>query len=383
MPQFSLILFCCLFAVVFYAIAGYPLLLWLVARRHHHPVHKDAELRRVSFIIPVYNGEKFLENKLRSVLALNYPRELMEILVVSDASTDATDEIARRFAPDGVRLLRVERGGKPAASNAGVPLTSGEILVFNDVRQPLDPESLRHLVSCFGDPEVGAVSAQCRIMAGETISELTVGLYWKYENWMRLQMTRIHSTFGCSGSYYCLRRSLWMPIPPDTLLDDVWLPLNSLLNGYRLLLEADAIYYDYPTALQSEFKRKVRTQAGLYQLASRLPGLFSARNPMRFHFASGKYGRLIVPWCLLGMMVATIGMAQPWRNIAMAGQFAFYFAAVLDPFLPSGFMLKKLTSPIRTFVTLMTAGLLAIRIFFVPARSLWKETTVSRPASFT
>ena len=96
--------------MVVYALAGYPLLLRFVARRHHHPILKDNRLRSVSFIIPVHNGEKFLENKLSSILALNYPRELVEILVVSDGSTDRTDEIATRFARDGVRLIRVERG---------------------------------------------------------------------------------------------------------------------------------------------------------------------------------------------------------------------------------------------------------------------------------
>jgi hypothetical protein len=111
-----------------------------------------------------------------------------------------------------------------------------------------------------------------------------------------------------------------------------------------------------------------------------LPGLFSARNPMRFHFLAGKYGRMIIPWCLVGMAAATIGMADPWRSIAMAGQFLFYLAAALDSFVPSGSLLKKLTSPVRTFVTLITASMFATRIFFVAPRSLWKETTVRKAA---
>jgi cellulose synthase/poly-beta-1,6-N-acetylglucosamine synthase-like glycosyltransferase len=376
MPQFCLILFCCLFALVVYALAGYPLLLGLAARRHHHPVRKDAQLRSVSFIIPVHNGAKFLEAKLRSILALDYPRGLMEILVVSDGSTDGTDEIARRFEREGVRLIRVERGGKPAAINAGVPLSLNEILIFNDVRQTLHPGSLRNLIACFGDAEVGGVSGQLSIRAGETNAEHDTGLYWRYELWIRQQMTRIHSTWGCTGAYYGLRRSLWTPIPPDTLIDDAWLPLTALLKGYRLILEPSAVMYDFPTALDAEFRRKVRTQAGLFQLIWLLPGLFGSRNPMRIHFLSGKYGRVIVPWCLIGMAAATIGMPEPWCTIAAAGQFVFYMAAVLDPFVPGGTALKRVTSPIRTFVTLMAAALFAIRIFFVPPRSLWKETTV-------
>ena len=380
LPQVWLIVFCCLFAVVVYALAGYPLLLRFAARRHHHPVRKDGQLRSVSFLIPVYNGDKFLDAKLRSILALNYPRELVEILVISDGSTDSTDDIARRFEPEGVRLIRVPRGGKPAAINAGVPLSSGEILIFNDVRQTLHPESLRNLIACFGDSEVGAVSAQLSIRAGETSAEHDTGLYWRYELWIRQQMTRIHSSWGCTGAYYGLRRSLWTPIPDDTLIDDAWLPLTAVLKGYRVIIEETAVMYDFPTALNSEFRRKVRTLAGLYQLIWLLPGLFSSRNPMRIHYFSGKYARLLVPWCLIGMAIASFGMPEPFRAIALTGQVLFYLAAVMDPAVPARSALKRLTSPIRTFVTLMAAALVAIRIFFVPPRSLWKETTVREAA---
>lgn len=376
MPELCLMTFCSLLAVVVYVLAGYPLLLRLAARRHHHTIRKDDQLRTVSILLPVHNGEKFLENKLRSILALHYPRELMEIIVISDGSTDNTDEIARRFESDGVRLLRVARGGKPAAINAAAPLATGEILIFNDVRQLLDPESLRILVACFGDPQVGAASARLSIREGETSAERDTGLYWRYERWIREQMTRIHSTWGCTGAYYGLRRALWTPIPPDALIDDAWLPLTALLKGYRVILEPKAVMYDFPTALHSEFRRKVRTQAGLFQMFWMLPGLFGSRNPMRFHFLCGKYGRLIVPWCLLGMAAATIGMPEPWKTWAFFGQIAFYFCAALDSVVPASLPLKKITSPIRTFVTLMTAALIAVKIFFVPARSLWKETTV-------
>lgn len=376
MSLFCLISFCALLAVVLYALAIYPILLGLVARRHDHPIQKDSQLRTVSFIVPVHNGEKFLGTKLRSILALNYPRELMQILVVSDGSTDRTNDIAREFEADGVRLIVAPRGGKPAAINAGVPFASGEILVFNDVRQTLHPESLRQLIACFGDTTVGAVSAQLSIGQGETSAERDTGLYWRYELWIRHQMSRIHSTFGCTGAYYGLRRSLFEPIPPETLIDDAWLPLTALLKGYRLVLETEARMYDFPTELKSEFQRKVRTQAGLYQMFWLLPGLFSSKNPMRLHFVSGKYGRMVIPWCMFAMAALTIGMPDPWRTIALAGQLLFYFLAAIDPFMANPFVLKKITSPVRTFVVLMTASMLAVRIFFVPAQSLWKETTV-------
>ena len=362
-------------AVMFYALVGYPLLLDSLAKRANNPVHKDDKLRTVSFVIAVYNGEKFLERKLKAIFAQNYPRELMEILVISDGSTDHTDEIARSFANQGIKFLRVPHGGKAAALNAGVPLVSGEILVLNDVRQTLDRECLRNAIACFGDPKVGAVSPQTIIVQGETHEETTTSLYWRYEHWIRLRLTRIDSTFGTSGAFTAMRRSLWVRLPPGTLLDDVYVPLRAFFQGYRILYEPTATMYDFPTALHSEFRRKVRLQAGLYQMLKIMPELLSSRNRMRLHFLSAKYGRIVIPYCLIAVALATIGLPPYWRAAAAWGQVLFYGLAALDAAVPDGVVLKKLTSPIRTFVVLMAASLAAVRVYFVPPASLWKEAS--------
>jgi len=151
-----------------YVLAGYPLLLDLRARRRTRPaptapVPLD---KTVTVLLAVHNGERWLANKLRSLLALEYPRVLMQILVISDGSTDDTDDIARSFAGEGVDLIRIPRGGKAAAINAGLERASGEILFFTDVRQRLAPESLRHLVTAFADPAVGVVSGELVIVDG-------------------------------------------------------------------------------------------------------------------------------------------------------------------------------------------------------------------------
>lgn len=362
-------------ALAFYALIGYPLLLGWLAKRANNPVHKDDKLRTVSFVIAVYNGEKFLARKLNSIFAQNYPRELMEILVVSDGSTDRTDEIARSFAGQGVRFLRVVRGGKAAALNAAVPLVSGEILVLNDVRQTLEPDCLRNVIACFGDPKVGAVSPQTLIVKGETHEEAATSLYWRYELWIRHRMTKVDSTFGYSGAFAAIRRELWVPLPPGTLLDDVYEPLVSFFKGYRILMEPTATMYDFPTALQSEFRRKVRLQAGLYQMLKIMPELLSSRDRMRLHFLSAKYGRIVIPYCMIAIALATIGLPPYCRAAAAWAQVAFYGAALLDTVVPDGSRLKKLTSPFRTFVVLMAASLAAVRVFFVQPTSLWKEAS--------
>lgn len=362
-------------AITCYALFGYPLLLDWLARRSRNPVHKDDKLRTASFVIAVYNGEKFLERKLKDILAQNYPRELMEVVVVSDGSTDRTDEIARSFAGQGVKFLRVPHGGKAAALNAAVPLAAGEILVLNDVRQLLDPNCLRNVIACFGDPKVGAVSPQTIIVQGETREETATSLYWRYELWIRKRMTRIDSTFGYTGAFAALRRSLWMPLPPGTLLDDVYEPLAAFFKGYRILLEPSATMYDFPTVLKSEFRRKVRLQAGLYQTLKIMPEIWSSRNRMRLHFLSGKYGRIVIPYCMIAVALATIGLPPYLRAIAAWGQGLFYGLAALDTVVPDGVLLKQLTAPIRTFVVLMAASLAAVRVYFVQPTSLWKEVS--------
>ena len=375
MQILSITIFALACATMFYALFGYPLLLGWMARHANNPVHKDDKLRTVSFVIAVYNGEKFLERKLKTILSLNYPRHLMDILVVSDGSTDRTDEIARSFASQGVRFLRVPHGGKAAALNAAVPLVTGEILVLNDVRQTLDPDCLRNIIACFGDPKVGAVSPRTVIVEGDIHEEATTSAYWRYEDWIRQRLTRIDSTFGYSGAFAAMRRSLWTPLPTGTLLDDVYVPLKAFFQGYRILYEPTATMYDFPTVLQSEFRRKVRLQAGLYQMLAIMPELLGPRNRMRFHFLSAKYGRIVIPYCMIAIALATIGLPPFWRSLAMWGQVAFYGLAAIDSLVPDRFPLKKLTSPIRTFVVLMAASLAAVRVYFVTPASMWKEVS--------
>src|SRR5580692_2461895 len=161
-------LFCAAAVMGLYIVIGYPLLLGLMARLRPKPVLKSRQRKTVSVVIAAHNGERFIGAKLDSVLALDYPRELMEILVISDGSTDRTDSIVQEFAPQGVRLLRVPRGGKCAALNAAIPQARNEILLLTDIRQTLAPESLQALIDCFADPSVGAVSGELLIRKGDT-----------------------------------------------------------------------------------------------------------------------------------------------------------------------------------------------------------------------
>ncbi len=365
-------------ALLLYITAGYPFLLRYLARRRPRPVRRGPLQPALSVIIPVYNGERFLEDKLRSVLALEYPKDRMEIVVVSDGSTDGTDEIAQRFAAQGVRLLRLPRGGKPAALNAAFEKTHGEILVLTDVRQILEPASVALLMENFSDPHVGAVSGELVIREGATDKEADIGLYWRFESWIRRNLSAIDSLFGATGPFYAIRRELVVPLPADILLDDMYLPLAAFFRGYRLVVDERARAYDYPTSLETEFRRKVRTLGGNYQILWAYPGLAGPQNRIWLHYMSYKFGRLLLPWLLIAIAAASFGLPHFWSGIFVAAQVLFYGMAVIDGWIPKDSRCKKLSSPARTFVVMMAATVAGLSVFFVPARSLWRVTSAGK-----
>ena len=360
-------------AFVLYVLFGYPLLLAIRARLFAKPVQKRPQEKTVSIILPVRNGEPWIRAKLRSILDLQYPRELLQILVVSDGSTDATENIVNELQAEGVELIRLAAGGKAAALNAGMERATGEILFFTDVRQPLDPSSLRDLVSCFADPEVGAVSGKLIIADSENREQDLSGIYWRYEKWIRRRLSRIDSVTGSTGCIHAIRRSLARPLPPDILLDDVYVPLSAFFSGYRVVWESKAKAFDVPASLRIEFRRKLRTQAGLYQLLGVYPQLLSRRNRMWFDFASHKLARLLLPYALLVIAVTSLGLPGQWASLAVATQVIFYGLAVADLVIPATSRLKRISSPARAFVVMMAAVLCAASILFVPATSFWKQ----------
>jgi cellulose synthase/poly-beta-1,6-N-acetylglucosamine synthase-like glycosyltransferase len=366
-------------AIVLYTIAGYPVFLALWKRRAAPPVRKDLRFRTtVSTVLAVHDGEQFIRAKLESLLALRYPAGLLDILVVSDGSRDGTDGIVESFAGRGVRLLRVPRGGKAAALNAGLEHSSGEILFLTDVRQPLDPDTLSHLVANFADPSVGVVTGELRFVGPESIGEQAdMELYWRYELWVRRRHSEIDSMFGATGCICAMRRSLADPLPPDTLTDDAVMPLRAFFRGYRVIFDPEAIAFDYPTAEGMEFRRRLRTLAGLWQVCIRMPELFTGANRMRLHFLSHKFSRLVLPWAVLLVCSATLALdASPFRSFLWIAEALLVAIALVDVLVPRKFPLKRITSPARTFMFMNAAALLSIMVFFVQPATLWRTTCV-------
>jgi biofilm PGA synthesis N-glycosyltransferase PgaC len=361
-----------------YLLIGYPLLLALVSRRPAAPVRKDPAFRlSVSVLLAVHDGAAFIARKLECLLSLEYPQHLLQILVVSDGSTDGTDGLVEQFAPRGVRLFRVPRGGKAAALNALLPHATGEILFFTDVRQVIAPDALAHIAANFADPAVGAVTGELRILDPNRSGEQAdMELYWRYELWARRCHSAIDSIFSVTGCIYALRRSLAEPLPAGTLTDDAVFSLRAFFRGYRVIFDPAAVAYDYPTAEGGEFRRKLRTLAGLWQLHLRFPALFTGADRMRWHFLSYKFGRLVLPWAILAVWGATLALpAGSFRTFLIDDELILVALALLDRLVPKNWPVKRISSPARTFLAMNLAAWLSPIVFLIPAENLWKKPT--------
>jgi hypothetical protein len=225
---------------------------------------------------------------------------------------------------------------------------------------------------------VGVVTGELRFYGSAGAGEQAdLGLYWRYEIWARSCHSRLDSIFGATGCIYAIRRGLAEPIPPDTLSDDVAIPLRAFFRGYRVVFEPLALAFDYPVAEGGEFRRRLRTLAGLWQAFARTPALFTRSNRMRLHFLSHKFARLVMPWALLALWVATLALPNAGiRNFLLVAEGAPVALGLLDFFISRSFGLRRITSPARTFLVMNAAALLSVVVFVVPPASLWRTTRV-------
>jgi len=368
---------------IVYVLAGYPLLLACYARLFPQPIRKAPLKKTLSIIIPVRNGAHWIEAKIRSLLESDYPGDLIELVIASDGSSDGTKEFVARCGDPRVRLLALPPRGKAVAVSRAMEHVSGEIVVLTDVRQPFARDALSRLVACFADPSIGVVTGELVIRQGTSLEEYNTGLYWRYEKWIRRNLNRVNAMLGATGSIYAIRRELAAPIPADILLDDVYLPFVAAFRGFRIYFEDNAKAFDIPTSLHSEFWRKVRTQAGVYQILFRFPGLLRPDNRRFIHFVSHKLGRLLLPFAMIAGFWSSFGLAAPGRWIALGAQALFYTLALVDPVIPEGNSIKRISAVIRAYVVLVAAALCAVAVFFIPAQSLWKDTRGANRPEFT
>jgi cellulose synthase/poly-beta-1,6-N-acetylglucosamine synthase-like glycosyltransferase len=320
---------------IVYAYAGFPLLLVILnAVGLEKPVRKSQFTPKVTLIISAYNEETVIQRKLQNAARLDYPEERFEVLVVSDCSSDRTDEIVTAFAERPVRLLRLpERRGKTYGLNLAVAEATGEIVVFSDANAMYEPDVIRNMTRNFADDKVGAVTGESRYRIGDddpsTESEDT---YWNYELWIKRLESSLGSLVGGDGAILAIRKELHYELHPDDLSDFIN-PMQVIIQGYRNVYETEAICYEAGAAgYEAEFRRKIRIVNRAWRATITVRELL---NPFRYgffaiQFLSHKVLRWLVPvWMILALGTnLRIAGDAPLYTLTLTCQLAFYAAAL-------------------------------------------------------
>ncbi len=361
-------LFLACLAVVFYAYAGYWLLLRVFARRR--PVQTGVMEPAVSIVMAARNEAPRLDAKLRNLAELDYPVKLLQIIVVSDGSTDDTASVLSAF-PDVEAMLLPTGRGKALALNEGVRQATGELLLMLDVRQTLEPDALRRLVPAFADPAVGAVSGELLLEDTDgSVGGEALGVYWKIEKAVRRMESESGSVVGVTGAIYLMRRDLYQALPAGLLLDDVLVPMQVARQGYRVLFQPAAIARDRVFAEPGkEFRRKVRTLTGNLQIVQQAPWLLRRQNPLLFRFVSHKLLRLLVPFLLLVMLAASALSTSIAMRVMLVLQLVFFGLALVGTLAPQSRRWRAVAIP-ATFTMLNVAAAAAF-YKFLARKKVW------------
>jgi cellulose synthase/poly-beta-1,6-N-acetylglucosamine synthase-like glycosyltransferase len=327
-------------ALMVYVYAGYPMLLGVLSVLFRRRRPDTGHTPPLSVLISAYNEEAAIARKIEQTLALDYPAHRLEVLVVSDGSTDKTDEIVRGFADPRVRLLRVEgRTGKTIAQNRGVEHCRGDIVVFSDATATYHAKTLLYLAANYADPRVGAVSGRYKYFDPDDDSPTGLGsvAFWNYENVIKLFQSRIATLTGCSGCIYSVRRSNYVPLPAEACSDLVE-PLSIVRNGYRVAFEDRALAYEETTRdSKQEFRMRVRVATrGMRGLLSVPELLMPWRHPwIAFQLFSHKILRWMVPVILMVLFAGTaLSLGSPLFRVLFAAQALFYAVGLMSVRFP-------------------------------------------------
>jgi len=349
-------------SMIFYVYLGYPICAWLLSRLLGRSVNKTASEPRVSILIAAFNEEEHIGQTIANKLQLDYPKDKLQIIVVSDDSTDGTDEVVKSFSKENVTLLRQEpRAGKTSALNLAISHANGDILVFSDANSIYAADSLRHIVANFHDPQVGYVTGK---MIYTNPDGTPVGdgcsAYMKYENLLRSLETQIGSVVGVDGGIDAMRKDLYRSMSPDQLPDFVQ-PLKVIEQGYRVVYEPEALLKESALARSAEeYRMRVRVSLrslwALYDMRALLWG--KSGRLFAWQLWSHKVLRYLIFIFLLGAYVAN---SLLWSEmfiyrVALIAQTFCYVAAMLSAILESGNRPAKYLYVIHYFVLLNVAA---------------------------
>jgi cellulose synthase/poly-beta-1,6-N-acetylglucosamine synthase-like glycosyltransferase len=367
-----------------YVYAGYPAIVWALGRVRPRPVQRRPVTPTITVLIAARNEAMRIEERIANCLSLEYPTDRLDVVVVSDGSTDRTTEIVgkciRRF-PGRVSLVPLRDGiGKAGALSAGAAQASGEILLLADARQTFAPEVAQALAENFADGEVGAVSGELHLVGDDDGRGAGLGLYWRYEKGIRRAESLVGSSMGYTGAVSAIRRSLFQPLPTDTILDDLVHPLRLISQGHRVVFEAGARAFDrLSTDGGHEFGRKVRTLAGVLQTCveiRRLVGPLPAGT--WWQLLSHKALRLAVPYSLIAVLVASALLDGPVYRLALFGQVLIYGLGLVGLAWDRGGRLGRVVRLPATFLMLNAAAVVGVVRYLTGRRlDLWKPAGIA------
>jgi cellulose synthase/poly-beta-1,6-N-acetylglucosamine synthase-like glycosyltransferase len=372
--------FCLLWVLNIYFF--YPIFLWIIHLIWRHPVKKAPYEPAISFIVSAYNEESVIAEKLENILSLDYPKEKLEIVIASDASTDRTDEIVKSYSDKGVRLFRLEnRGGKIPALNAVIPTTGGEILVLSDANAMYNPEALRALMSNFVDKRVGAVNGEHIFLnKSESTVERGVGFYWKYETWLKVMESAIYTNVFITGAMIALRRELYPKgVSGELNLDNV-LPTCIVNQGMRVVYESGAVVTEETAKnAREDFGGRVRTTIRGFCFVSSLSRFIDIwKHPIFvFHLLCRKVFRwLVAPFLIVLFFGNLMLVGSPHYRVCFYIQIGFYLSAVIGWILNKHLIKFKFFSIIYYFCLINIAALIGFLRFLTGEKmSTWSHAT--------
>lgn len=323
-------------AILLYTYFGYPLYIYMRSKIISNGVSRSADYKPfVSVIISAYNEGAAIGVKIANLLCSDYPADKIEVLVGSDGSRDDTNRILSSVKDKRVRaFLFQKRRGKASVIRDIAPQTKGEILVFCDARQIFKEDAISRLVSNFADKSVGCASGELVLTNGSDSNGIAqgIGLYWKYEKFIRRCESAVYSTVGATGAIYAIRKELYTAPPEDTILDDLYIPLAITRKGYRCVWDMKAKAYDKASLTpKEEYQRKIRTLAGNYQIFTMFADRFIPfKSGVAMPLFSHKLLRVLAPFFLISMFVSNVFLLKKdVYFLFLTGQILFYLLALI------------------------------------------------------
>ena len=386
-----------------YTFVGYPLLALMLARvrrkssaedrghgrshessshessSHESVHHSESSLPAVTVVLAARNECGRLRERIHNLLESDYPAERLDLLIVDDGSDDGSSEVVRSLGLRRTRVLRLARaGGKALALNAAMGEVRTPITIFADARQRFSTGTIAALVAALAEPGVGVVSGEVHTLSADANGNAVAadGSYARIERALRHAESRIGWAHAACGAVYAIRSEIFRPLPAGLVLDDVYTPIQALRQGWRIRVQPAAVAIDTPSkALHEEFRRKLRTLSGNWQLIALQPWLLSpVTNPVWFAWVSHKLLRLLAPWGLLGALVSSALASGALARAAFWLQLLAYGVAAATLYAPRLMRHVPLATTAGSFVTLNAAALLSLPMFLRhrDLRSLWR-----------